>query len=154
MQGIQISRACCAGVIWFTYDVTGRCDISLLCGTMSGCVVVLCGECLTAQLRMLELQLLRPESERMRLKSRRGVGAAFVDPGLLLIYGAGAFKLIYEASAAHRTFQPPAAHRCAPPQARGPLGGSGYATPSPSPPSAPARFAPAPVPSASTFPHS
>eukprot|EP00965_Chrysotila_dentata_P192442 6175181-Pleurochrysis_carterae.AAC.7 len=84
-----------AGVIWATFDVTGRLDLSLLCGTMSGCLVVLCGEALTPCLRELEQHAKAARvcsstrAASQRKSGTRRSGAQLVDPGLLAIYGIG-----------------------------------------------------------------
>jgi len=90
------------GVIWATFDVTGRLDLSLLCGTMSGCLVVLCGEALTPCLRELEQHAKAARvcsstrAASQRKSGTRRSGAQLVDPGLLAIYGIGGLRLIYE----------------------------------------------------------
>ena len=100
------------GVMWATFTATERGFFSLLCATMSGAVVVLCGECLTAQIRKIGTEFANAYQrsgaaaagsleevgsgsvDEIALK-RCKEGAHLVDPTLLCIYGYGVIAVIY-----------------------------------------------------------
>lgn len=86
--------------IWLVYDKTRRPFLAILCGTMSGWVLVLCGEALTPMLREVEKHMRqtctaceRSPHRPARLGPARA--ATLVDPILYLLYGISGTQLIY-----------------------------------------------------------
>jgi len=93
--------------IWLAFDITNSWWIALLCGSLSGWVLVLGGEALTPLLRTVESRIraaydIASPNEKSPHRLRVGVGigpdahAALIDPVIFAIYGIGGLRLIYQ----------------------------------------------------------
>jgi delta8-fatty-acid desaturase len=90
------------GGIWLAFDTTNSWLVALLCGTLSGWVLVLGGEALTPCLREVEARIrcaydIASPTEKSPGRRRAGGGsrAVLVDPAIFMLYGTGVLRLIY-----------------------------------------------------------